>query len=64
MIAQEEALREAVDEAKRFIKKAQEALVLQGERGAKYWGEPTSEKAAAKRSSMDLTRALAKFRHS
>ena len=56
---------EARAEAQRFLKKLDdlEHLIKHDERQAKYWdiiGCP--ESAAVKRSSMDLTRALAKLR--
>lgn len=51
---------DAVYEAKRFIKKAEEAIkVLVDDEYATFGCKET---AAAKRSSMDLTRALAQLR--
>lgn len=54
---QEAALREAIEEAKRFIKRANAAF---DEKKNHRWA--SKECASAKRSSLDLTRALAKFR--
>jgi hypothetical protein len=52
---------EAVKEAERFLKKAQELKSKHQEIGdAMFWGSP--ETGAVKRASMDLTRALAKIR--
>lgn len=55
-VSRDVALRVAVEEAKRFVARANDAL--KAERWASVeWG-------AVKRSSMDLTRALAVFRRS
>ncbi len=56
-----EAHKTAIAEAKRFIKKAEAAIVdYQGE--SYFNGTPAT--AAAKRASMDLTRSLAELRRS
>jgi hypothetical protein len=51
------ALQEAVSEARRFIQKATEALASDVQEPWPCW-----KRAAAKRASLDLTRALAKWR--
>ena len=56
---QEQALIDAIDEAHRFIERALRALAVSS---GDHWCWPRAEKATAKRASMDLTRALAKFR--
>ena len=54
-------LAKAIKEAKRFLKAAELAYSTECEKGKTYsWGGKNS--AAAKRSSMDLTRALADLR--
>lgn len=57
---QQAALAEACAEAQRFIDAAKEVFTVYG---AVPWCYPTKEKAAAKRASLDLPRALAKFRN-
>lgn len=52
------ALSEAVFEAKRFVKRAKEAL--RDSSGSIYGGSISA--ASARRSSLDLSRALAKWR--
>lgn len=54
-----EALREAIAEGHRFIERA--ALAIE-ELESDRWAVGSAEFAAAKRSSLDLTRALAKLR--
>lgn len=55
-------IQEAIAEAERFVKKAKAAhLALVSE---KEWFSHSKTFAAAKRASMDLTRALAKMRKS
>ena len=51
-------LEECIFEARRFVKRAEACLVVMG----KYGVSDTRVSAAAKRSSMDLTRALARLR--
>jgi hypothetical protein len=51
------ALRAAVAEAERFLKRAREALA---DDTPTLW--PSIQRAAARRASMDLTRALARWR--
>lgn len=58
-----ESLVEAAREADRFIAKARRAVSRLKSDGEHYAG-PRPEVAAAKRASMDLTRALAAMRHS
>ena len=55
-----DALEEASSEARRFLVKCERAL--EEVRNQSYSGYPTVHFSAAKRSSMDLTRALAKVR--
>lgn len=58
-------LNEAISEAERFLKKAKE-MKASGTfflyQGAKVYNFGATASGAAKRSSMDLTRALANFR--
>ena len=56
----QKALREAVQEAQRFIVKANAAFEALNEPMAEYY---CPEFAAAKRASMDLTKALPKVRN-
>lgn len=56
-------LKEAIQEAKRFLQKANELKSLSGDSGANFIYGYNVESAAVKRSSMDLTRALAKLRN-
>ena len=59
----EYALRQAIDEANRFILKAHDALVAM-ETDVKRYGQASyKEVAAAKRASMDLTRTLVDVRN-
>jgi len=53
-------LRKAIDEAKRFIDKAEDAISALD---AQEYRTPSKHVAAAKRASMDLTRALAYVRN-
>lgn len=58
-------LENTINEAKRFIEKAEHALICEtkyGKDDAKYFETPSHMLAAAKRASMDLTRQLAVFR--
>lgn len=57
-----ETLKEAIQEAERFLVRAK-ALQKDPE-GFKYLYSPHAQRAAVKRASMDLTRALAKLRRS
>lgn len=60
-------LREAIDEAKRFLKRAEEALAeeerSEPKRSTPFFWSPSKHSAAVKRASMDLTRALARLRN-
>jgi len=59
------ALENAVDEAERFIEKAKAALKrINDEDDRGYWCYSSKENAAAKRASMDLSRALTEVRRS
>jgi hypothetical protein len=55
------SLVEAVDEAKRFIKTAKK-LQERRSKGDLYAFQPCKESGACRRSSLDLTRALAELR--
>ena len=55
------AVREAISEAERFIKRAKAIKEEQFARGEATWGALS---ASCKRSSLDLSRALAKMRAS
>lgn len=60
-------LREAIDEAKRFLKRAEEALAEEERSGLKrstpFFWSPSKHSSAVKRASMDLTRALTRLRN-
>ena len=58
-----EKLKTAIREATRFISAANVAMTVVGRKDY-YPGEPHKEVAAAKRASMDLTRALSAMRKS
>lgn len=55
-----ETLDNAVEEAKKFIEKAEKAIKRSEEDGYTFFG--CKETAACKRASMDLTRALSELR--
>ena len=55
-----DAINDAITEAKRFIEKANHSLIRFKSLGETFYNSPSF--AAAKRSSMDLTRALAAMR--
>jgi len=57
-----ETLNTAIAEAKRFIKRAEEAKKRNYNGKGEYIVWLSKESAAAKRASMDLTRALAELR--
>ncbi len=57
-----ETLNTAISEAKRFIKRAEEAKKRNTSRRGEYVLYCSKESGAAKRASMDLTRALAAMR--
>lgn len=54
-----DAYREAINEAKRFIDRAEKAINVIGKEDF-FWSSP--ETASAKRASMDLSKALVKIR--
>lgn len=56
-------LKEAREEAKRFLKRA-DAAIAAIEKNGRYDSDYAPHNAAAKRSSMDLTKALARVRRS
>lgn len=58
----ESTLKEAVKEARRFIKKAEAAQEVKLNPDISIYVEYTKESAAVKRASMDLTRILADLR--
>lgn len=61
--SQIKAYQEAISEAKRFIKKAEAAITdLTPDKEEKYEKYQSKHNAAAKRASMDLTRALVDVR--
>jgi hypothetical protein len=55
-----QALKEALAEAERFIKRAKAAIK---DLESDEWYSSSKELAAAKRASMDLSRALTRVRH-
>ena len=55
----QQKLKSAIEEARRFIAKAQEAI---NEQEKTKYGNCPRENGAARRASMDLTRELAKLR--
>ena len=58
-LSKEQALMNAVSEARRFIFRAETAL--NRHKGQSWW-EPSKENATARRASLDLTRALSEYR--
>jgi hypothetical protein len=54
-------LKNAINEAERFIKKANEFIEVENNKEKRHYLNP-KESGAVKRASLDLTRALAKYR--
>ena len=52
----------AVDDAKRFIMRAEELIKAEGNTSGNYYYNSPREQGFVKRASMDLTRALADLR--
>jgi hypothetical protein len=64
VITHEHQLKEAVEEAKRFLKKCDELKKKATERGDRSFYSLPRENGAVRRASLDLSRALANYRRS